>query len=63
MTTAFDVVLKELEQRRELILQAINSGAAKDFPEYKSITGEARGLSLAYFLIKDLAQKMERSDD
>jgi hypothetical protein len=63
MTTAFDVVLKELEQRRESVSQAINSGAAKDFPEYKSMTGEVRGLSLAHSLIKDLAQKMERSDD
>jgi len=62
-TTAFSVVLKELEERRELIANALNSGAAHDFPEYKSMAGEIRGLSLAHSLITDLAKKMELSDD
>jgi len=36
MTTAFNVVIKEIEERRESIAQALISGSAKDFAEYKS---------------------------
>lgn len=61
--TAFDVVLKELESRRDVIAQAINSGAAKDYPEYKSMCGEIRGLSMAHSFITDLVRKLERSDE
>jgi hypothetical protein len=63
MTTAFDVVIKELEERRESIAQALISGAAKDFAEYKYMTGEIRGLSLAHSYITDLVRKMEQSED
>lgn len=62
-TTAFDVVLKEIEARRESVAQALVSGAAKDFPEYKSLCGEIRGLSQAYSYITDLVRKLERSDE
>lgn len=61
--TAFDVVLKEIEARRESVAQALISGAAKDFPEYKSLCGEIRGLSHAYSYITDLVRKLERSDE
>lgn len=63
MATAFDVVIKEIEERRDDIAQALISGAAKDFPEYKSMSGEIRGLSLAHSFITDLVRKMERNED
>jgi len=63
MTTVFDVVIKELEERRETITQALISGAAKDFAEYKSCAGEIRGLSLAHSYITDLVRKMENDDE
>ena len=50
-TTAFSVVLNELEERRETIAQALISGAAKDFAEYKYMTGEIQGLSRAHDFI------------
>ena len=62
-TTAFDVVLKEIEERRNVVAQALDSGAAKDFPEYKSMCGEIRGLSFAHSFITDLVRKLERSDE
>lgn len=62
-TTAFSVVMKEIEEKRESVAQALISGAAKDFPEYKSMTGEIRGLSLAHSFINDLVRKMEQSDN
>ena len=61
--TAFDVVLKDIEERRDAIAQALISGAAKDFPEYKSMCGEVRGLSLAHSFITDLVRKMETNDE
>jgi len=63
MATAFNVVLKEIEERRDDIAQALISGAAKDYPEYKSMSGEIRGLSLAHSFITDLVRKLEQSKD
>lgn len=63
MTTAFSVVSKEIEEHRNVIAEALISGAAKDFPEYKSMCGEIRGLSLAHSFINDLVRKMEQSDE
>jgi len=62
-TTAFSVVIKELEERRDAIAQALISGAAKDFPEYKSMCGEIRGLSVAHSFITDLVRRLEREDE
>ena len=63
MATALDVVIKELEERRETIAQALVSGAAKDFAEYKFMTGEVQGLSRAHAFITDLVKRMENDDD
>jgi hypothetical protein len=56
-------VLKEIEEKRESIARALIEGSAKDFAEYKSMTGEIRGLSLAHAYVTDLVRKMERDDD
>ena len=63
MTTAFDVVIKEIEERRESIAQALISGSAKDYAEYRDLCGEIRGLSRAHAFITDLARKMENDDE
>lgn len=62
-TTAISLVVKELEERRESIAQALISGAAKDFAEYKDLCGEIRGLSRAHAFITDLVRKMENDDE
>ena len=62
-TTAFDVVLKEIEDRRETIGRAVIDGAARDFAEYKSMCGEIRGLSQAHIYITDLVRRMETEDE
>jgi hypothetical protein len=61
--TAFDVVVKEIEERRESIAQALISGSAKDYSEYKFMTGEIQGLSRAHAFITDLVRKMENDDE
>ena len=62
MTTAFDVVLKEIEERRDDIAQALISGAAKEFADYRELCGEIRGLSRTHSFIKDLLRKMENDE-
>jgi hypothetical protein len=62
-TTAFSVVLKEIEDRRQVIAEALISGAARDFSEYKSMTGEIRGLSQAHMYINDLVDKLKKDED
>ena len=63
MATAFDVVIKELDERRDGIAQALMSGSAKDYSEYRSMCGEIRGLSVAHNFITDLVRKMETYDE
>jgi hypothetical protein len=63
MATAFDVVLKELDERRDGIAQALMSGSAKDYSEYRSMCGEIRGLSVAHNFITDLVRKLETYDE
>ena len=63
MTTAFSVVFKEIEEHRDSIIRALIDGAAKDYAQYKSMTGEIRGLSLAHSFITDLVRKMEFDDE
>ena len=62
-TTAFSVVLKDIEEHRESIACALVDGAARDFSEYKAMCGEIRGLSTAHMFISDLVRKMEQDDD
>lgn len=61
--TVFDVVLKDIEERRDAIAQALISGAAKDFPEYKYMSGEISGLLRAHSFITELIKNMEQNDE
>ena len=63
MATAFDVVLKDIDERRDGIAQALMSGSAKDYSEYRSMCGEIRGLSVAHNFITDLVRKLETYDE
>lgn len=62
-TTAFDVVLKEINDTREPLMQALASGAVRDFAEYRYLTGQIRGLVLAEGFITDLVRRMETEDE
>lgn len=63
MATALSVVQKELETRKTNLIDALTSGAATDFADYKRIVGEIRGLSLADELLKDLERNLEQIDE
>lgn len=57
--TPFDVILKEIAERKATLTEALTSGSAKDYAEYKHLTGEFRGLSLVEVHINDLVRRME----
>ncbi len=61
--TVFSVILKEIEEKQKYLADALGSGAAKDYPEYKFMCGEIRGLSFAHSYVTDLVRRMEQDDD
>jgi hypothetical protein len=63
MTTAFDVVLKQIDDDRETRSRALVTGGAKSYDEYRHLCGEIQGLSRAHAYITDLVRKLERDDD
>lgn len=61
--TALSVVLQDIDQKIESLTRALADGVAKDHAEYKSMTGEIRGLSLAHSFVTDLVRKLEHDDE
>jgi len=62
-TTVFSVILKEVEEKQKSLIDALASGAAKDYAEYRDMCGQIRGLSTAHMFINDLVRKMEQDED
>ena len=62
-TTALSVVLTDIDTKRESIAHALIDGAARDFSEYKYMTGEIQGLSLAHSYLTDLVRRLEHDDE
>jgi hypothetical protein len=63
MNKYFEIILKEIEERREYVAKALIEGSAKEYSEYRSMCGEIRGLSLAHQTVTDLLRKLEKDDD
>ena len=60
---ALSYLLKEIDKLREDQAIFLNGGGAKDFAEYRHVCGVIRGLTHADQIVRDLAKKMEYSDD
>jgi len=56
-------LLKEIDKLRNENAGFIAAGRADGFEEYRHVCGIIRGLTFAESLIKDLAQRMELTDD
>ena len=63
MEKTFEVLLKQVRDKREQVVEAVSNSAAKDYSEYQKLCGEIRGLSITEGFILDLAKKMEFSDE
>ena len=62
-----DKVLKHLVEKLDdkvaQIQEALGSGSAKDYVEYRTMVGEVKGLLTARLNILDLRKNIEESDD
>lgn len=54
---------KEIDKLREDNAMFLAAGRAINYDEYRHVCGIIRGLTFAESLVKDLAQKMELSND
>jgi hypothetical protein len=63
MDRTLEVLLKQYRDKRNQVAEAISSGSAKDYAEYRALCGEVRGLLTAESYLTDLAKNLETSDD
>ena len=62
--TVFGVLQEKLTEQKRSSEEFIQSGAAKDFAEYREVCGVLRGLDTALREINDLSRNyMEDEDD
>ena len=60
---AFEVLVKQTDEKVAQLKEHLAEGKATSFEEYKRLCGEIRGLLLARGYVIDLQQKMEYSDE
>jgi hypothetical protein len=63
MDSTLELLMSQIEERRNAIIESLGDGAAKDFGAYQQSVGMVRGLLTAQSLIADLAKRMENSDE
>ena len=63
MDKTLEVLLEQITEKRQQIVEAVATNAAKDYAEYQKLCGEIRGLSIAEGYILDLVKKLEFSDE
>jgi len=62
-TTVFDVLTKQIEEDISSATEFLSSGGAKDFPQYKEITGMLRGLTSCMNHVNDLSRNYLDDDN
>lgn len=60
---AFDVLIKQTDEKVTQLKDYLSEGKADSYEEYKKLCGEIRGLLVARGYALDLKQNMESSDD
>jgi len=60
---AFEVLIKQIDEKIEQLQEFISSGRPETFEEYKRLCGEIRGLLIARGYTLDLKNRMENSDE
>ena len=63
MDKTLEIIKDKINEKQAFLAKAVSEGIAKDYAEYRAMCGEIRGLSYAEQAIKDLAKKLENSDD
>ena len=61
--TVFDVLIEKLDEDKSTALQFLGGGGAKDFAQYKEITGMIRGLDACKIYVTALSRNYMEDDD
>lgn len=61
--TEIDVIVQQIDEKAQQLQEAVSSGRAQTYEEYKQICGEIKGLLIARGYALDLKQRMENSDE
>lgn len=60
---AFEVIVKDINEKINQLAEYVSSGNATSYEEYKRLCGEIRGLTIARGYTLDLKTRMENSDE
>jgi hypothetical protein len=60
---AFDILIKQADEKIEQLKDYLAEGKAESFEEYKKLCGEVRGLLIMRGYTLDLKHRMENADD
>ena len=63
MNTVFDVLQKKIEEDISSATEFLSGGGAKDFAQYKEITGMLRGLTCGLNHVNDLSRNYLDDDN
>lgn len=58
-----DILVEQLDDKVQQLQEAVSSGRAETFEEYKRICGEIKGLLIARGYTLDLKQRLEKFDE
>jgi|TARA_B100000530_G_scaffold59508_2_gene34407 hypothetical protein len=61
--TVLDVLKDKIEVDKTSALQFLGNGGAKDFAQYKEVTGMIRGLETCMNYVEDLSRNYMEDDD
>ena len=61
--TEFDILIKNFDEKINMLKDAVILGNYEKFEDYKRSCGEIRGLLIARGYVLDLKDKLEKSDD
>lgn len=53
-------ISEHIEQRRQSLSESLGSGSAQDYPAYREVCGQIRGLLFAQSIVNDLEQRLEK---
>ena len=63
MDKVLKLLAEKIDDKVAQLQEALGSGSAKDYVEYKAMVGEIKGLLTARLNIQDLQKNIEESDE
>ena len=57
-----DLLTKQLNEDREMLVSAISVGKVADFAEYKELCGQIRGISRAQIRVAEMVSRLRAGD-